>query len=287
MNSPRRERGTRRARRGPGAWARLFFSRRTRAETFYDLLGDHVLGPRGELANMGLWRGGATTLDAAVRSMFALVREGARLGSGLDVVDAGCGFGALAFECVRQDGVARVVALNLSGVQLAAAHRRARAEGLSDRVEFVQASATAMPLADGSVDRVVSTEAAFHFETRERFFHEVARVLRPGGRLSMTDLVAPPPASFPARWILSWTRRGVRMPSANVADVLALRAQAEGAGLSIERIDSIASEVVTPFRRWFFGQPFREILRYDLGMMVATAPYFLVPWDYVHLVARR
>jgi cyclopropane fatty-acyl-phospholipid synthase-like methyltransferase len=271
----------------PRSWTRLFFSRANRAEVFYDLLGDHVLGATGDLANMGLWRGGVETLEAAVAAMFALVREGARLAAGQRVIDAGCGFGTLAIECVQRHDVRLVTGLNLSDVQLDLARRRTAAAGLADRVELRRASATAMPFADASVDCVVSTEAAFHFETRADFFREVARVLRPGGRLSMTDLVAPRRPSWVGRSLQSWARRGVRMPSANVGDLRTVRAQVEQTGLVVERCESIAPEVIRPFRRWFLRQPLREMLRYDVGMMLATAPYFLVPWDYVCLVAHR
>jgi cyclopropane fatty-acyl-phospholipid synthase-like methyltransferase len=270
----------------PGSWARLFCARDLHAGTFYDLLGGHVLGARGDLANMGLWRG-ATTLEQAVEALFALVLDAARLEPGHAVVDAGSGFGTLALRCVARHGAARVVGLNLSRVQLDESRRRAVRAGLDGRVEFLHASATRMPLPDASVDRVLSVEAAFHFETRAGFLREAARVLRPGGLLVMADLLAPPPRSLLARVLLAWARRGVRMPAANVGDLATLRTQAEHAGLAVDRLESLAPDVLRPFRRWFLRQPLRELLRYAPGMMLATAPYFLCPWDYALLVVRR
>lgn len=270
----------------PRTWWRLFFSRTTSAGSFYDLLGEHVLAASGDLANMGLWRGARTLAEANV-AMFDLVLDSAGLAPGQLVVDAGCGFGTLARRCVQRHQVRRVVGLNLSTVQLQLARRRAAGEGLEARLEFLEASATEMPLADATVDRVLSTEAAFHFEPRADFFREAARVLKPGGRLALVDLLAPPPRSWGARVLQDWARRGVRMPACNVVTPETLRAQVEAAGLEVLSLQSIAPDVVRPFRRWFLGQPLRELLRYPPGMMLATAPWMLCDFDYVHLVARR
>ena len=59
-----------------------------------------------------------------------------RLQPGETVLEAGCGWGALALHLARQHGV-RVRAFNVSGEQLSWARERARREGLADRVEFV------------------------------------------------------------------------------------------------------------------------------------------------------
>jgi len=64
--------------------------------------------------------------------------------------------------------------------------------GLATPPAILRGDATTLPLATGSVDLLCSIEAALHFPTRQDFFAEAARVLRPGGRLILTDLLVDP-----------------------------------------------------------------------------------------------
>jgi len=94
------------------------------------------------------------------------------------VYEVGCGDGAGASLLMRA-GASRVDGFDLSADAIAAAQRRHAGAGL----EFAVASATALPVADASCDRVVSFEAVEHVVDDRGFVREAARVLRPGGRL--------------------------------------------------------------------------------------------------------
>jgi len=76
------------------------------------------------------------TLDAAQEAKLDLVCRKLRLRPGETVAEAGCGWGALALHMARHYGV-RVKAFNVSREQLVWARERARREGLTDRVEFI------------------------------------------------------------------------------------------------------------------------------------------------------
>ena len=67
----------------------------------------------------------------------ALVSRKLRLKPGERVVEAGCGWGSLALFMAREHGV-HVTAFNISREQIAYAREQARAQGLSDRVEFIE-----------------------------------------------------------------------------------------------------------------------------------------------------
>src|SRR5262245_19839371 len=76
------------------------------------------------------------SLEDAQRAKLDLVCRKLRLRAGESVIEAGCGWGALALHMAREYGV-RVKAFNISGEQIAYARDRAAREGLSGQVEFI------------------------------------------------------------------------------------------------------------------------------------------------------
>jgi cyclopropane-fatty-acyl-phospholipid synthase len=120
-----------------------------------------------------------TLEDAQVAKMDYVCRK-LDLRPGDRVVEAGCGWGALALHMARHYG-ATVRAFNISTSQLAHARERARAEGLSDCVEFVEGDYREMR---GEYDAFVSIGMLEHVGPRH--YRELGRVidgvLTPAGR---------------------------------------------------------------------------------------------------------
>lgn len=98
--------------------------------------------------------------------------------SGLDVLEYGCG-GAQWTGTIAREGARAVVGLDQSRAQL----RHARARVGKAPVGLVCASGEAVPLRDGSFDLVFCDHGAMSFCDPDRAVPEVARLLRPGGRL--------------------------------------------------------------------------------------------------------
>jgi ubiquinone/menaquinone biosynthesis C-methylase UbiE len=103
-------------------------------------------------------------------------------------IDVGCGLAHLALELAQDVAPGgRIIALDSSEHMVGEAAARVAAAGLADAVAVRQGDATALDLADASVDFVVAAQVYSYVPAVERAVAEAARVLRPGGRLAVLE----------------------------------------------------------------------------------------------------
>ena len=144
------------------------------------------------------------------------------------VLDLACGPGVVTAAVA---GIATsVVGFDATPAMLEKARNRCSTQGL-DNVSFQQGDAASLPFDDGSFDAVVTRLAIHHFERPEVVLGEVARVLRPGGRLVIADVVVSGTAAEAA---LQNAIENLRDPShVRMLSVAELRGLVEAAGLRI------------------------------------------------------
>jgi len=108
---------------------------------------------------------------------------------GEQVVDVGCGAGIdtlIASKMVGAEG--RVIGVDMTPAMLEKA-RRSAAEMGALNVEFREGLAESLPVAEGSADVVISNGVLNLFPDKLAGLGEMARVLRPGGRLQIGDII--------------------------------------------------------------------------------------------------
>lgn len=150
-------------------------------------------GPAYAIQRLGYDRDKLDALPPEVTSSFAGVGNPHAvrpLAEGARVVDIGCGAGTdllLAAHQVGRQG--RAIGIDMT----AEMRERARAgahQCALDNVEVLDGEATDLPLDDSSVDVVISNGVLNLVPEKMQAFGEIRRVLRPGGRLQIADIVA-------------------------------------------------------------------------------------------------
>jgi arsenite methyltransferase len=115
------------------------------------------------------------------------VLDRAELREGETLLDVGCGEGLIAFGALER-GAGTVVFSDVSTDLLDFCREAAGELGVLDRCRFVQASADDLhTVEDGSVDVVTTRSVLIYVSRKREAFHEFARLLRPGGRISLFE----------------------------------------------------------------------------------------------------
>jgi ubiquinone/menaquinone biosynthesis C-methylase UbiE len=130
------------------------------------------------LVGRSLWGIDSSVLYASMSSI-------GRVAAGAKIVDVPCG-GGVAFRALSPDQDVRYIAADLSPKMLKRAERRAGARSLK-QVEVVAADMTELPFADGEADLFLSYSGLHMIDDPDKAIEEIARCLKPGGRLVGTS----------------------------------------------------------------------------------------------------
>jgi tocopherol O-methyltransferase len=195
----------------------------------------------GEHVHHGLWRTGRETPLEACEALSAAVADRLALKQGDTVCDVGCGYGGT--SRILADMGAEVTGLTLSEKQLAyanSAHPRANPR-------LMVQDWLANDFTDASFDAVLSIESSEHMVDKPRFFAEVGRTLKPGGRFAnCVWLSSENPGRAAVNHLLEPICREGRLPS--MGSESEYRAMMRTAGLEVTGFEDLTAQV---WRTWW------------------------------------
>ena len=273
------------------AWAYAPRQRLAAAE-LYSLLATRAFTANGLYLNLGYWKT-ARTIDEACPALATLVAEAAGMGPDDDVVDVGFGFADQDLLWIKRFAPRHITGLNVTPVQVRLARKRVQRRGMADRITLTEGSATAMPLPDACCDIVTAVECAFHFHTRADFFAEAFRVLRPGGRLVLADVIRAAPEREALRRRVqdfTWSQFAQKfaVPAANADQRAPYAAKLSAAGFKTVNVTPIGEHVFPGWHRALAkdpalfarlpiaGQlPYRLLLHFDARTVYSAFDYVL------------
>jgi N-methyltransferase StaMA len=152
----------------------------------YDEATDLLLAVMGGNIHLGYWddEDDDSPIGRATDRLTDLVAARLRLVPGQRILDVGCGTGRSSAR-ISADHDVHVAGVTVSAYQVELAGRSAQAAGST---EFVLADAAAgLPYPDGSFDSAYAVESLLHIADHEAVLAQIARVLRPGGRIVLAD----------------------------------------------------------------------------------------------------
>ena len=156
----------------------------------------------------------------------------AALKEGETVLDLGSGSGADAFIAAYRVGArGRVIGIDMTPEQLEKSAQLAERAGLR-QATFRMGYLEELPVEDSSIDCVISNGVINLCPDKERVFAEIARVVRPGGRLALADIITEKP--LPESVTCDSTLWAACIGGA--AERVRYRAAIEGAGLRVVRV---------------------------------------------------
>lgn len=222
-----------------------------RPDTHYDNITQAWQHLMGESFHYGYFDPPDLSLDAATEALTRQMAEAGDLQSQHEVLDVGCGIGGPARYLAQQIGC-RVTGFSTSEVGVATARERTALRGLDDRVSFFVRDAMANEFDDRSFDRVWVMESSHLMPDKGAMIREAARVLKPGGRMVLCDIIMHRDLAMPEimKRARAFDLLRVVFGRARMETLASYRGWCESAGLTVSSARDISQQTAPTFAHW-------------------------------------
>lgn len=205
----------------------------------------------GDFLNFGYWDDTIKDPLTSQKNLCNLVDRMANLENAKSLLDVGSGFSEPAFLWKKNHPSIDIACININSNQLVTANKNSR----SHEIKMINATATSIPIADASCDRIIALESAQHFKPISEFISEIHRILKKDGIiiLAIPILTESSKMSILKTGILQFTW------SSEHYDIQTIKKIIQEKGLEITEIKMIGAKVYLPLAEYYMQN--RQTLR--------------------------
>ena len=226
----------------------------------YDALASLMqISTGGNMLNFGYWDDSTTNPFDAQTNLCNIVAEMAELKTAQNLLDVGSGFSEPATIWKKDYPHLKISCINVNQTQLASACeiiKKNSDPSLTQGINLINSTATKLPLADNSIDRIIALESAQHFKPFSDFITESKRILKKNGILALAIPIMTRTAKSLELFklgILSFTWSSEHYTLENIKQMM------ERSGLKITTVNMIGPRVYQPLADYYVEN--RESLR--------------------------
>lgn len=263
--------------------------------TYTFLSKESVLGKHSMYFNLGYWENASSDdYDLACEALANQLALKSGLGANDKILDVGFGFGDQDIYWKNKYKVAEIHGINITDTQVDIAAQRITTLGLQQVIHLKKGDATCIEFPENTFDKVMSLESAFHYDTRETFFRESLRVLKPGGIIAIADIIPMETSGIWPKFYAYVTRSFWQIPSKNWVTASDYKNQIAKTGFTNIQMTSIREQVFKPFAQYTQKRLDDEDIKKRFNPLLRifwkiSMPYFgkNTVFDYVIITAEK
>lgn len=246
---------------------------------FHDLAERILNRDTNYWGNLGYWQH-SQDYSSACSALAAELAKAVQLNHGSHIFDAGFGCGDQLLMWLKEYRVASIQGVNYSRSQTELAKKRLHEQGFqqaADLIEFCSVADMAelkLSQSKDEINTVLALDCAYHFPSRFDFLCKSFTLLRPQGKIALSDIVlADNKASFYQSFILRSMLFLSRIPVQNIVRLARYQKQLAEAGFSQIKVRDISEHVFLPFNNWLTQY------KAEQGQEKADSPWAWLKYD--------